>query len=155
MRSSLENLVDGDDNEPVVSFPDSDSPTDELTLDLTTPKLPVSSSELMQLQNGCGTLVDTVKFEEKRMTSASKTKVVTDGFSREQASSNSAELKRVQAGDVQYEEKKAAAASMDRMERDGITTEQNAAMMKVSNQFCFLICCGRAANRGRRRCGGY
>lgn len=124
--------MDCDDNEPVVSFPD-DSPTDELTLDLTSPQMP-TSSELMQLQNGCGSLVDTVKFEEKRMTSASKTKVVTDGFSREQASSNSAELKRVQAGDVQYEEKKAAAASMDRMERDGIKTEQNAAVMKVSNQ---------------------
>lgn len=126
--------MDGNENEPLVIFPEGDSPTDELTLDLSAPhQLPVSSSELMQLQNGSGTVVDTVKFEEKRMTTASKTKVVTDGFSREQATSNSAELKRVQAGDVQYEEKKAAAACMDRMEMDGIKTEQNAAMMKVSN----------------------
>lgn len=126
--------MDGNDNEPLVTFPEGDSPTDELTLDLSVAhQLPVSSSELMQLQNGSGAVVDTVKFEEKRMTTASKTKVVTDGFSREQATSNSAELKRVQAGDVQYEEKKAAAASMDRMEMDGIKTEQNAAMMKVSN----------------------
>lgn len=122
--------MDGNDNEPLVTFPESDSPTDELSLDLTSPQMP-GSAELIQM-NGCGALVDTVKFEEKRMTSASKTKVVTDGFSREQASSNSAELKRVQAGDVQYEEKKAAAACMDRMEIDGIKTEQNAAMMKVS-----------------------
>lgn len=77
--------------------------------------------------------VDTVKFEKKSMTTASKSKVITDGFSSEQASSNSAELKRVQAGDVQYEEKKAAAQCMNRMEVDGIKTEQNAAMMKVSN----------------------
>lgn len=31
-----------------------------------------------------GTTMDTVKFEEKRITSASKTKVITDGFSSEQ-----------------------------------------------------------------------
>lgn len=120
--------MDGNDSEPLVTFPEGDSPTDELQLDLTT--VPQLQSELMQLQNG--TLVDTVKFEEKRTTTASKTKVVTDGFSREQASSNSAKLKRVQAGDVQYEEKKAAAATMERMEMDGVKTEQNAAMMKVS-----------------------
>lgn len=128
--------MDSDVNEPLVTFPDGDSPTDELTLDLVNAQLPnVSSTELMQLQNGSGALVDTVKFEEKRMTSASKTKVITDGFSREQASSNSAELKRVQAGDVQFEEMKAAAARMDRMEKDGVTTEQNAAMMKVGFRF--------------------
>lgn len=130
LRSSIENLVDGNDNEPLVTFPESDSPTDELSLELVSSQLP--SSELMQMQNGCGTMVDTVKFEEKRTTSASNTKVVTDGFSREQASSKSEELKRVQTGDVQYEEKKAAAARMDRMEIDGVTTEQNAAMMRVS-----------------------
>lgn len=123
--------MDGDDSEPFVTFPPGDSPTSELTLDLITPK----ADAMMQMQNGFdGSLVDTVKFEEKRMTSASKTKVVTDGFSREQASSNSAELKRVQAGDVQYEEKKAAAAVMDRLEIDGVKTEQNAAMLKVSNR---------------------
>lgn len=147
MRSSMENLVDGggDDNcQPLVTFPDSDSPTDELSLDLSAAAHQlcpsVSAAERMQLQNGCGTMVDTVQFEEKRTTSASKTKVVTDGFSREQASSNSAEHKRMQAGDVQYEEKKAAAATMDRMERDGVTTEQNAAMMKVSNQMGNRVC---------------
>lgn len=36
------------------------------------------------LTNGQLCSADTVKFEEKRMTSASKTKVITDGFSSEQ-----------------------------------------------------------------------
>lgn len=122
--------MDGNDNEPFVTFPDGDSPTTELaTMDLT--QLPTTTAELMHLQNG--NMVDTVQFSEKRVTSKSNTKVVSGGFSREQASSNCAEMTRLQAGDVQFEEKKAAAAQMDRMEVDGVTTEQNAAMMKVSN----------------------
>lgn len=76
--------------------------------------------------------VDTIKFEEKRMTSASKTKVITDGYSSEQATSNSAQMKQLQAGDLQYKEASSAAAMRNRLEIDGISTEQNAALIKVS-----------------------
>lgn len=86
IRSSLENLVDGPDNEPLVTFPDGDTPSEELQLDLSPTMAVVVPSDLGSLtteQMG-GTTVDTVKFEEKRITSASKTKVITDGFSSEQ-----------------------------------------------------------------------
>lgn len=118
-----------------MTFPDGDSPSEELVkLDLTS-SLPVSSDLIAA--NG---IVDTVKFEESRMTSASKTKVVTDGFSSEHASSNSAEMKRVQAGDLQYEESREAAARMKCMEVDGIKMEQNAALLTVGfGNSVFLI----------------
>jgi hypothetical protein len=82
----MENLVDDDDTEPLVTFPDSESPSQELQLDLS-PTMPQMPSELT---NGHGKHsvgnVDTVKYEQKSMSSASKTKVVTDGYSSEQVS---------------------------------------------------------------------
>ena len=84
MRSSLDNLVDGTDNGPLITHPDGDSPTEELQLDLS-PTIPNASNDLcMPSQSQLGTTSDTVKFEQKHMTSASKTKVITDGFSSEQ-----------------------------------------------------------------------
>lgn len=75
---------------------------------------------------------DTVKFEQKSMSSASKTKIVKDGFSSEQATSNTAEMKRLQAGDIDYKEASAAAAMRNKIEVDGMTAEQNAAVVKVN-----------------------
>lgn len=70
-----------------MTFPDNDSPTEDLHLELS-PTLPMTAEHLnghqLQLQGVHTGSMDTVKFEEKRMTSASKTKVVTDGFSSEQ-----------------------------------------------------------------------
>lgn len=82
LHQSLENIVD---EEPLVTFPD-ESPTSSLEL---------SASQLGQLSsNADNELVagnhlnttDTVKFEEKRTMSASKMKVIKDGFSSEKAS---------------------------------------------------------------------
>lgn len=130
LRSSLENLVDTP-SEPLVTFPEGEDENTELNLDLS----PTISNVSNELTNGhltaTGTTVDTVKFEEKRVKSESKTKVVTDGFSSEQATSNSAEMKRLQAGDIDYKEAKAAAAMRNRLEVDGVKTEQNAALLKV------------------------
>uniref|UniRef100_A0A1B0CHP5 ADP-ribosyl cyclase/cyclic ADP-ribose hydrolase n=2 Tax=Lutzomyia longipalpis TaxID=7200 RepID=A0A1B0CHP5_LUTLO len=126
IRSSLENLVDSREDQPLVTFPDGDGPDNDLQLDLSPA---ISSSVAGDLATTTGA-VDTVKFEQKSMTSASKTKVVTDGYSTEQASSNSAEMKRLQAGDVDYQESKAASAMRNRVEVDGISAEQNAAMLK-------------------------
>lgn len=83
LRSSIENLVDGSDKEPLITYPDGDTPSEELQLDLSTNTSMPMSSEL-SLSNGQLSATDTVKFEEKRMMSASKTKVITDGFSSEQ-----------------------------------------------------------------------
>lgn len=49
-----------------------------------------------------------------------------------QATTNSAETKRLQAGDIDYKEAKAAAAVRNKIEVDGVTAEQNAAIIKVS-----------------------
>lgn len=49
-----------------------------------------------------------------------------------QATTNSAEMKRLQAGDIDYKEATAAAAVRNKIEVDGVTAEQNAAIIKVS-----------------------
>ena len=55
-----------------------------------------------------------------------------DGFSAEKKSTNSAEMKRVQTGDVSYEENSAAVASHARLEIDGISAEKSQLKAMVS-----------------------
>ncbi|XP_034480546.1 sterile alpha and TIR motif-containing protein 1-like isoform X1 [Drosophila innubila] len=134
MRASLENLVDGDDDgscHGIVTSPDDD---DDCThkhfggLDLTHP----SAAQLSASSglSGSNKTIDTIKFEEKRSKSMATTKVVADGFSSEQATSNSAETKRLQAGDIDYKEAKAVSAVRNRLEMDGVKTEEKAAVMQ-------------------------
>lgn len=81
IRSSIENLVDGPDNEPLVTFPD-DTPSEELQLDLTQNRpgdMVLSNGH--QLKTG-----DMVKFEETRTVSASRNQIITDGYSSESVS---------------------------------------------------------------------
>lgn len=116
----------------IVTLPDDDDcPTNHFGsgLDLTHPTAAQLSASGL---NGSNKTIDTIKFQEKRMKTESKTKVVTDGFSSEQATSNSAEMKRLQAGDIDYHEKKATAAMQNRLEVDGVKTEEKAAIVKVS-----------------------
>jgi hypothetical protein len=75
---------------------------------------------------------ETVKFEQKRVTSASKTKVVTDGFSSQQATANSTEMKRLQTGEMSYQEQSTAAAVRARLEMDGVSAEKSMALKQVS-----------------------
>lgn len=129
LRSSMEEL-DRDDGggsggaspEPLVTFPDPDTPPPVTgTVCLTSPNL----------VSGVGhnsSSAETLKFEQKRVTSASKTKVVTDGFSSEQATANSTEMKRVQTGEVSYQEQTAAAAVRARLEMDGVSAEKSVAL---------------------------
>lgn len=159
-----------DDEGPVVTFPDETGNGTEL--ELRTPlSVAVTPNELFTCNNHSG---DTVKFEEKRMVSASKTKFIKDGFSSEQvrnkykqtncslaashlcrsaqilithvclfilvnmqATSNSSEMKRLQAGDIDYKEAIAAADVKARIEVDGIKAEKNASILQVciSKQF--------------------
>lgn len=90
LRSSLENIVDEDDvDEPLVTFPD-DTPTSELELELHT-KIPCVTTGDLSLTNVSDHInsTDTVKFEEKRMVSASKTKVIKGNYSSEQVGATS------------------------------------------------------------------
>lgn len=110
IKSSLENLVDVDDDvemtgQPLVTFPE-DTPV---------PSEVGSPTAIM----------DTVKFEQKTMNNFKKTKVITDGYSAEKESANCAEMKKLQAGDVSYEENSAAAASRARLEVDGVSAEKS------------------------------
>lgn len=85
LRSSLENIVDvpDDEDEPLVTFPDEPSGRD-LELELHSPQLVSTAPNELSITNEHLNSTDTVKFEEKRMMSASKTKVIKDGFSSEQ-----------------------------------------------------------------------
>ncbi|XP_021941773.1 sterile alpha and TIR motif-containing protein 1 isoform X3 [Zootermopsis nevadensis] len=155
LRSSMEDLdrVDGSgvgcvsgctSPEPLVTFPDPDTPPPPPptaatgSVSLTSPNLVVSSLPSVVGHNSMSTSTaassssssssETVKFEQKRVTSASKTKVVTDGFSSEQAIANSSEMKRVHAGEVSYQEKSSAAAVRARLEMDGVSAEKALAL---------------------------
>ena len=81
----MENLVDDPESEGLVTvtFPD-DPPNDDLQLDLSPSCLQeeLTNGQLQTVGNGITS--DTVKFEQKRMTSATKTKVLTNGYSSEQ-----------------------------------------------------------------------
>ncbi|KAI9588165.1 hypothetical protein GQX74_004011 [Glossina fuscipes] len=125
IRSSLENIVD-DDIQPKIKFPDDDD--EEMNMDLVEASNQLSGNGL----NGTNVTVDTVKFEEKRTKTESKKKFVTDGFSSEQATSNLAESKRLQAGDIDFQQATAAAATRNRLEVDGVKAEENAAVIHCS-----------------------
>ncbi|XP_043282971.1 NAD(+) hydrolase sarm1 [Venturia canescens] len=151
LRSSMENLVDRDGSgpeendlsEPLVTFPDPDTPppvTGTVTLSGSPSQLS-SLNSLNNLHNMSPTInmsnmpnmsslpagPETMKFEQKKVTSASKTKVVTDGFSAEKATANSAEMRALQAGDVSYKEQSAATAARARVEMDGVSAEKSVA----------------------------
>lgn len=98
---------------------------------LTSPNLVVSTMPAGVTHNAASSS-ETVKFEQKRVTSASKTKLVTDGFSSEQATANSTELKRVQTGEMSYHEQSAASAVRARLEMDGVSAEKSVALKQVS-----------------------
>lgn len=82
IRSSIENLVDGPDNEPLVTFPDGDTPSEELHMDLT----PLRPGEMVLSNGQLKSTGDTVKFEETRTVSASRNQIIKDGFSSESVS---------------------------------------------------------------------
>ncbi|CAH1185693.1 unnamed protein product [Phyllotreta striolata] len=104
-RSSLENLVDADESDPIVTFPD-DTPV---------------PSEM----NSPTSTVDTLKFEQKTMNNFTHTMVTKDGISAEKESAKVAEMKKIRAGELSYEENNAAAATRARVEFDGVSAEKS------------------------------
>ncbi|XP_049292247.1 NAD(+) hydrolase sarm1 isoform X1 [Anopheles funestus] len=140
LRSSMDSL-DDPQADPLVTFPDSETDDDLSSMASSLKPLGANGGSGIlvpnghnhhhqALVNGCAGTVDTVKFEQKKMTSESKTKVTTDGFSSEQATINSAESKKMQAGELQYQEQAALAAMSSRMEVNGVTAEEKGAILK-------------------------
>lgn len=58
--------------------------------------------------------------------------VVTDGYSAEKATANSAEMRALQTGEVSYKEQSAATAARARVELDGVSAEKSVALASVS-----------------------
>ncbi|XP_050500568.1 NAD(+) hydrolase sarm1 isoform X4 [Diabrotica virgifera virgifera] len=110
IRNSLENLVDAEENDPIVTFPD-DTPV---------------PSEIGSPTNA----VESLKFEQKTTNNFKKTTVMKDGISAEKESAKMAEMKILQAGDVSYEENNAARATRARVEIDGVSAEKSQVMAK-------------------------
>lgn len=117
-----------------VTHPDSDGEMGGSVIMMKPPNGMVVPQNGTMLNGGGSSVVstgDTVKFEQKQTTSESKTKVVTDGFSSEQATVNSASSKMLQAGDVEYKEQTGLAAMSNTLEVDGVKTEEKGALLKV------------------------
>ncbi|KAF4526326.1 hypothetical protein B566_EDAN015480 [Ephemera danica] len=141
LRNSIEQLdVDDDgggvnDNdmtngEPVITFPEPDTPNTPPAIGaLTSPNLVVNSMALAGTNNSATTAsASEMKFEQKRVASSTKTKVITDSFSAEQASANSAEVRRLHAGEMSFQQQTNQAAVRARLEMDGITAEKSSAL---------------------------
>lgn len=79
---ALGDVVDVSDTQPLITDPDENGGI-SLELELQPSQLACINSNELALANEHLNSVDTVKFEEQRMTSASKTKFITDGFSSE------------------------------------------------------------------------
>ncbi|XP_064459962.1 NAD(+) hydrolase sarm1-like isoform X2 [Ornithodoros turicata] len=75
-----------------------------------------------------------MRFEQKRVTSSSQSKVIADGITTEKVASSNKEVKRLQAGDISYQEKQHSKACKARMEGDGFAAEKVAALKQDQKQ---------------------
>ncbi|XP_053625123.1 NAD(+) hydrolase sarm1 isoform X3 [Plodia interpunctella] len=147
LRSSMENIVDQDDlgdrhlpsigdlteitdmsdmgdmselsgDGPLVTFPESDTP----------PPITEKPSLLSASTSAIGaSSANELKYSTARVTSASSTRVVADGYSASKSAANSANMRKLQHGDLQYAEHSAAGASRRILQAEGLTAEQKAA----------------------------
>ncbi|XP_011502464.1 PREDICTED: sterile alpha and TIR motif-containing protein 1 isoform X2 [Ceratosolen solmsi marchali] len=149
LRSSMENLVDRDGStvqeadvsEPLVTFPEPDTPPPSTnTINLTKAaqsqfsplntlnsfnhlSSPLNLSNIQTITNH-PTASEMMKFEQKKISSASKSKLVTERFTTEKEIANRAEIKALQAGEVSYTEQNTAIAARARVELDGLSSEK-------------------------------
>ncbi|XP_037513450.1 NAD(+) hydrolase sarm1 isoform X3 [Rhipicephalus sanguineus] len=75
-----------------------------------------------------------VRFEQKRVTSSAKSKLVADGVTAEKSATTNKELKRLQAGDITFQEKQHSQAMKARMEGEGFSAEKIAAVKQDQKQ---------------------
>lgn len=107
---------------PLVTFPESDTPP------------PVSDNPLLSVgSSSVGTSnANELKYSAARVTKASSTHVVADGYSASRSEANSARMRSLKHGDLKYAEHSAAGASRRLLQAEGLTAEQNAAYLQVS-----------------------
>ncbi|CAH4037356.1 unnamed protein product [Pieris brassicae] len=148
LRSSMENIVDQDDikerhipdiremgdigdmgdmtdlagDGPLVTFPESDTPPPDKPC-----LLAPASATIASLGSSAA---NELKYSAARSTSASSTRVITDGFSASKSAANSSRMRRLQHGDMQYAEHSATGASHRLLQAEGLTAEQNAAYLQ-------------------------
>ncbi|XP_022112691.2 NAD(+) hydrolase sarm1 isoform X3 [Pieris rapae] len=148
LRSSMENIVDQDDikerhipdiremgdigdmgdmtdlagDGPLVTFPESDTPPPDKPC-----LLAPASATIASLGTSAA---NELKYSAARSTSASSTRVITDGFSASKSAANSSRMRRLQHGDMQYAEHSATGASHRLLQAEGLTAEQNAAYLQ-------------------------
>ncbi|XP_049867414.1 NAD(+) hydrolase sarm1 isoform X3 [Pectinophora gossypiella] len=149
LRNSMENIVDQDDlgerhlpdirdlsemsdigdmgdiselsgDGPLVTFPESDTPP------------PVSDKPLLSASAGSvgASAANELKYSAARMTSASQTRVVGEGYSATRSAANSSRMRSLKQGDLHYAERSAAGASHRLLQAEGLTAEQNAAYLQ-------------------------
>ncbi|XP_065173343.1 NAD(+) hydrolase sarm1 isoform X3 [Atheta coriaria] len=107
-RKSSERLDNSDldsPSDPVVTYPDDTPVPSEIST-------PTSS-------------LDHIKYEQKRSNNIRTTKIVTDSYSEQKASSKYAESKSLQTGEVSYEENAERAACHAKLEMDGVSAEKS------------------------------
>ncbi|XP_029846596.1 NAD(+) hydrolase sarm1 isoform X5 [Ixodes scapularis] len=75
-----------------------------------------------------------VRYEQKRVTSSAKSKLVADGVTAEKTATSNKETKRLQAGDVTFQEKQHSQAVKARLEGEGFAAEKVAAMKQDQKQ---------------------
>ncbi|XP_065308477.1 NAD(+) hydrolase sarm1 isoform X1 [Dermacentor albipictus] len=75
-----------------------------------------------------------VRFEQKRVTSSAKSKLVADGVTAEKSATTNKELKRLQAGDITFQEKQHSQEMKARMEGEGFSAEKMAATKQDQKQ---------------------
>lgn len=113
---------------PLVTFPESDTPP------------PIGDKPLLSANAGVvgSSAANELKYSAARVTSASSTRVVADGYSALRSKANSARMRSLQHGDLQYAERSAAGASHRLLQAEGLTAEQNAAYLQVSfnHRYC-------------------
>ncbi|XP_047512131.1 NAD(+) hydrolase sarm1 isoform X4 [Pieris napi] len=148
LRSSMENIVDQDDikerhipdiremgdigdmgdmtdlagDGPLVTFPESDTPPPDKPC-----LLAPASATIASLGSSAA---NELKYSAARSSSASSTRVITDGFSASKSAANSSRMRRLQHGDMQYAEHSATGASHRLLQAEGLTAEQNAAYLQ-------------------------
>lgn len=107
---------------PLVTFPESDTPP------------PISDKPSLLSGNSAivgSSAANELKYSAARVSSASSTRVVADGYSASRSAANSARMRRLQHGDMQYAESSAAGASRRLLQAEGLTAEQNDAYHQV------------------------
>lgn len=106
---------------PLVTFPEPDTPP------------PVGDMPLLSASSTSvgSSSANELKYSAARVSSASSTRVVTDGFSASRSEANSARMRSLKHGDLRYAERSAAGASHRLLQAEGLTAEQKDAYLQV------------------------